>query len=119
MGEFLKDRWNSIFYAFKGVWILLKSENAFRAQGFFFVIFILLGIYFEISQLEWIAQFFCMGLIWSIEGLNTAVEKLCDFVHPEHQPRIGMIKDIAAGAVAFAVVFSLIIFGLIYLPYLF
>jgi diacylglycerol kinase len=34
----------------------------------------------------------------SVEGLNTAIEKMADFIHPDHQ-RIGFIKDIAAGAV--------------------
>ena len=37
-----------------------------------------------------------------IEGLNTAVEKIADFIHPEFHERIGFIKDIAAGAVFFA-----------------
>ena len=32
------------------------------------------------------------------EALNTAVEKIADFVHPDFHIKIGFIKDIAAGA---------------------
>ncbi|MEZ4792441.1 MAG: diacylglycerol kinase [Gelidibacter sp.] len=32
-------------------------------------------------------------------GLNTAIEYIADFIHPELHKSIGRIKDIAAGAV--------------------
>lgn len=33
------------------------------------------------------------------EFLNTAIEKLCDHLHPDHHARIGIVKDLAsAGA---------------------
>ena len=52
----------------------------------------------------------------SIEGLNTAVEKIADFIHPEFHSRIGFIKDIAAGAVFFAALTAIIIGLMIYVP---
>ncbi|MNE58282.1 Prokaryotic diacylglycerol kinase [compost metagenome] len=52
----------------------------------------------------------------SIEGLNTAVEKIADFIHPNYHERIGFIKDIAAGAVFFAAITAIIIGLIIYLP---
>jgi len=33
------------------------------------------------------------------EGLNTAIEKISDFVQPEFDKKIGFIKDVSAGAV--------------------
>ena len=59
------------------------------------------------------------GFIISIEALNTGIEKICDFVNPDYNKKIGFIKDISAGAVSFAVVASLIAIVLIYYPYLF
>ena len=38
------------------------------------------------------------------ELINTAIERLCDFVERRHSPQIGAIKDIAAAAVGIAVV---------------
>jgi len=52
----------------------------------------------------------------SIEGINTAVEKIADFIHPDFHHRIGFIKDIAAGAVFFAALTAIAIGLIIYVP---
>ena len=52
----------------------------------------------------------------AIEGINTAVEKLADFVHPKHNEKIGFIKDISAGAVFIAAISAVIVGLLIYIP---
>ncbi|GJE57567.1 MULTISPECIES: diacylglycerol kinase [Methylobacterium] len=40
-------------------------------------------------------------LVLCAEFLNTAIEKLCDHLHPGHHARIGIVKDLAsAGAFA-------------------
>jgi diacylglycerol kinase (ATP) len=74
------------------------------------------GFYFNISHEEWLFQTLAIGLVLSIEGLNTAVEKVADFIHPEFHKKIGFIKDIAAGAVFFAAMTAIAIGLMIYLP---
>lgn len=74
------------------------------------------GFYFDISNTEWLFQTLAIGFVMSIEGLNTAVEKIADFIHPNYHERIGFIKDIAAGAVLFAALTAVIIGLIIYLP---
>ena len=64
-------------------------------------------------------QILVFGLVLSIEGLNTAVEKIADFIHPDYHERICFIKDIAAGAVFFAALTAIAIGCIIYFPYLF
>jgi diacylglycerol kinase (ATP) len=76
------------------------------------------GFYFNISKTDWLFQTFAIGLIMSIEGLNTAVEKIADFIHPNYHERIGFIKDIAAGSVFFAAITAIAIGLIIYLPIL-
>ena len=61
-------------------------------------------------------QTFAIGLGMSIEGVNTAIEKLSDFIHPNHNPKIGVIKDISAGAVFIAATCAFIIGLIIYIP---
>jgi diacylglycerol kinase (ATP) len=61
-------------------------------------------------------QILAFGLVLGIESLNTAVEKIADFVHPDFHKRIGFIKDIAAGAVLFAAFSAIAIGLLIYVP---
>jgi diacylglycerol kinase (ATP) len=77
---------------------------------------IIAGFYFEIDRYEWIMQILAFGLVLGIESLNTAVEKIADFIHPEFHDRIGFIKDIAAGGVMFAAMSAMAIGLLIYVP---
>jgi diacylglycerol kinase (ATP) len=37
---------------------------------------------FDISKTDWLFQTLAIGLVLSVEGLNTAVEKMADFIHP-------------------------------------
>ncbi|GAA5024447.1 hypothetical protein GCM10011506_08090 [Marivirga lumbricoides] len=97
--------------------ILLSTEHAIITQSLIALVVTGAGIYFNISRFEWIAQIFAIGFVLAIEGLNTAVEKLCDFIHPKFHNKIGFIKDVSAGAVAFAATFAIIIAVFIYYPY--
>ncbi|HJE24036.1 MAG TPA: diacylglycerol kinase [Methylorubrum populi] len=48
-------------------------------------------------------------LMLGAEFLNTAVEKLCDHLHPDRHPRTGIVKDLAsAGAFLTQVIAALI-----------
>ena len=60
-----------------------------------------------------------IGLVLGIEGLNTAVEKMADFVQPEFDEKIGFIKDISAGAVMLVSIAASIIGLIIYIPKIF
>jgi len=103
-------------YAFRGAWMLIRNEASIQVQSVIAIIMVIAGIYFDISALEWLLQTFAIGLVLSIEGLNTAVEEIANFIHPDHHSKIGYIKDVAAGAVFFAAVAAVIIGCIIYIP---
>ncbi|RLK00152.1 diacylglycerol kinase family protein [Tenacibaculum discolor] len=113
---FLKGRIRSIKFAVKGMWLLITTEDSIKAQLTFALIATIFGFYFNISATEWMIQTLAIGIILVAEALNTAIEKVADFIHPDYHKKIGFIKDIAAGAPAFAAFISLIIAGIIYLP---
>jgi len=119
MRSFFLGRVKSLKYALRGMFLLLKTEHAIITQFSIGIIFIVLGFYFEISRTEWIIQLLLIGLVLAVESVNTAIEKLCDYIQPEFHSRIGFIKDISAGAVTFAVIFAIIIAAIIYFPYIF
>lgn len=118
MKTFVTGRFYSIGYAFKGLSKLIFTEHSIIVQVIIISAFIALGSYLGITRLEWVAQLSISALVLGIEGLNTAIEKLCDFVHPDFSEKIGFIKDISAGAVAIVALFSLVITILIYYPYI-
>ncbi|WP_139959635.1 diacylglycerol kinase family protein [Flavicella sediminum] len=114
--SFIVDRIKSIRYAFKGMWILISSESSIKAQLFISLCVSILGFVMEISPTEWMFQIIAIGLVITTEAMNTAVEKVANFVQPDFDKRIGVIKDIAAGAVAFASLVAMAIALVIYLP---
>jgi len=114
--SFIKGRIKGMGIAIKGAWMLLKNEASIQVQAVIAVLITLAGFYFNISTSEWIMQIITIALVLSIEGLNTAIEELADFIHPDQDPRIGYIKDVAAGAVFFAAVAAVIVACLIYIP---
>jgi diacylglycerol kinase (ATP) len=114
--SFIRGRLRSLKFAFKGAWLLLTTEDSIKAQVFMAVIVTVMGFFFDISNIEWMLQFLAIGMVLVAEALNTAVEKIADFVHPDFHIKIGFIKDIAAGAPTFAGIISLILAGFIYIP---
>jgi diacylglycerol kinase (ATP) len=114
-----KGRLKSIGFALKGAIKLITTEHSVMLQSSLAVIIIIAGFYFGINRYEWMFQILAIGLVLGIEGLNTAVEKIADFVHPDFHERIGFIKDIAAGAVFLAALTAITIGCIIYFPYLF
>ena len=116
--QFVIKRIKGIIIAISGMFFLLKNEDSIKVQSLFFLLFIFLGYYFEITKNEWIIHIILIGFILTAEALNTVAEKICDFINPKYDDRIKLIKDISAGAVSFAVISSLIVLIIIYYPYL-
>jgi diacylglycerol kinase (ATP) len=116
--SFFTGRFKSIGIAIKGAFKLITTEHSVMVQFSIAFLITIAGIYFNITKEEWLIQTLAIGLVLAIEGLNTAVEKVADFVHPDFHERIGFIKDIAAGAVFFAALTAIVIGAIIYIPYL-
>lgn len=115
-GNFFLNRIKAIKYSAKGFWILITSEHSIIAQVSIAVIMAVIGFLMQISATEWLFQIMAFGLILVAESLNTAIEKMADFIHPEYHKQIGRIKDISAGAAFFAAIIAVIIGLIIYVP---
>lgn len=103
-------------YALKGMFLLLRTEASIKIQFVIALVVTGAGFYFNISNTEWMIQLIAIGMVMGIEGLNTAVEKISDFIQPENDPKIGFIKDISAGAVMIVSILAGIVGLLIYVP---
>lgn len=114
--NFLLNRIKAVKYAANGFWLLITSEKSIIAQVIIALIMTIFGFLMHISATEWMFQILAIGLVLVAESLNTAIEKMADFIHPEYHKRIGFIKDISAGAAFFAAIFAVIIGLIIYIP---
>ncbi|MFO7674230.1 MAG: diacylglycerol kinase family protein [Lutibacter sp.] len=114
--NFFLNRIKAIKYAAKGFWILITSEHSIIAQVGIGIIMTIIGFLMHLSATEWMFQIMAIGLILVAESLNTAIEKMADFIHPDFHKQIGRIKDISAGAAFFAAIIAIIIGLIIYVP---
>jgi len=109
----------SLGFAWQGILYFFRNERNGRIQFCAAALAIAAGIVFKISLPEWIWVVACIGSVLSLEMVNTALEELCNVVSTDFHPRIKIIKDVAAGAVAVSAAISVITGGLIFLPKLF
>ena len=117
--SFLKNRIKSVGFALRGALLLIRTEASIKIQVFIALVVTALGFYLDISNTEWILQIFAISMVLGIEGVNTAIEKVADFIQPEFDKKIGFIKDISAGAVMLVSIGATIIGLIIYIPKLF
>ncbi|CAM3490874.1 diacylglycerol kinase [Elizabethkingia occulta] len=104
--------------AFKGILFLLKNERNFQIEVLGLLVNLFFIVYLKLERLEIALILMASFFVLVTEALNTCVEKICDFVHPEYNKNIGIIKDIAAGAVVVAVLAAILTGIYIYLPYI-
>jgi len=112
----IKQRIKSFAFAFNGVKIIIREEHNARIQLCIACLVIIAGFVFSISQIEWILIVFGIGLVFSMETLNTAIENLADFVCPEKHFMIKKIKDISAAGVLISAIIALIVGTIIFVP---
>ncbi len=116
---FVKGRVRGGFIAMKGAFLFVTTEHSGMVQAILAILLTIAGFYYKISLTEWMFHVIVLALVLAVEAANTAIEKLCDFVHDEHHKSIGFIKDIAAGAVWFSAIAALIVELLIFWPKMF
>jgi len=102
--------------AWAGVVALVRTQANARIHAVVTVIVVVAGLCFRISCGEWCAVILAMGLVWTAEGINTAIEAVVDLASPEIHPLAGKAKDVAAGAVLIAAMVSVLIGLLVFGP---
>jgi len=77
----------------------IRHEAALREEAILLVVGILLGFAVAPSVAWYVAMIGSLLVLLAIELLNTAVEKLADYVTLERHVEIGKIKDFGSAAV--------------------
>lgn len=117
--SFLVNRIKSVGFALRGALLLIRTEASIKIQVFIAIVMTAAGFYFEISNIEWIVQILTIAVVLGTEGLNTAIEKVADYIQPDFDTKIGFIKDISAGAVMLVSIAATVIGCIIYIPKIF
>ena len=111
--------YKSFIHAFRGIFLIVKSERNFQLEFLAFLINLFLIFYLRLSNIDAALILIVSSGVLSAEILNTAIEKICDIIQPDFDKRIGFIKDISAGAVILMAITSVIVGILVYWKYIF
>lgn len=106
----------SLQFAIAGIATFFRHEINGQIQLGAAITALILGWVFQIDAMEWLVILLCITTVLTLEMINTAIEKLCDVVHPGYHPQIKIIKDIAAGAVLLAAIGSVAAGAVVFLP---
>ncbi len=108
----------SFGYAFKGIARLLKTEQNARIHFTAMVVAFLLAILFHVNHLEAAILFMAVVLVFAMEIINTAIEKIIDLLHPDNHHIIEKVKDALAGSVLIAATIATVVALLVFYPYI-
>lgn len=94
-----KTIFQSILCAVRGLLLALRTEKNF---GFYFLNILItlpINLLLGFSGTEHLIYAICAAGVFSAECVNTALERLCDYLAEHCDEKIRAIKDIAAGSV--------------------
>lgn len=103
-------------YAFKGMNMVVGTQQNFRIHIIISCMVVMAGIFVKLTSVEWCIIVLTISMVLAMETLNTAVEKLVDHISPGFHKQAGMVKDIAAAAVLLTAIAAAITGLIIFLP---
>lgn len=113
--------WNVLrsgFHAFSGLMWVTPRTPSLRLGIVVVIALAAGGFLLRFTSVE-IALLVLVGtLLLAVETLNTSIEMLCDLVQPLRDPKIGKIKDVAAGATAVTEIGGAIVVAILLWPHL-
>ena len=106
-------------FAWDGFKAAVRSEQSIRIELAVSVAVVLAGGFLRLTQWEWLFVIAAIGVVISIELLNTAIEKMLDLLHPARHDSVKFIKDVSAAAVLVSSLAAVIVGLIIFSRYLF
>ena len=111
-----KSVMNVIKYSLNGIKCYADDGKRIILYSFGSIFEMILGFVFHINGLEWILIICMLGILLSVELLNTAIEKTCDAITKEYNPYIKIAKDCGSGATFIIFIVILILNIIIFYP---
>ena len=110
------DHKQSFRNALAGLLLAFKSERNFRLMVLIATLIILLGFFLRISLLEFAIIVWAIFAVFAVEMINTSLEAVTDLVKEEWHQKAKRAKDVASGMVLLAVLGSIVVGSLIFIP---
>ena len=106
----------SFRYAFGGIGYLLRTQPNARIHAAFTLAVLILGVWLNLTCTTWAILMLAIGLVWTAESFNTALEAVVDLASPTLHPLAQIGKDVSAAAVLMAAITALVVGALVLGP---
>jgi diacylglycerol kinase len=113
-----KNLFLSLQNAWRGLWTVLVREPAFKYMVAAALLVVGSMLYFPTSRIEKAVLLVMIFSVLGLEMINSIMERFLDFLQPNLDPRVKIIKDLLSGFVFLVISGSAIIGILIFWPYL-
>ena len=87
----------------------LSTEAAIKQEAVLLILVLPVAYFIATNVWVWVALVGSLILLLGVELLNTAIERLCDHVHPERHEAIKVTKDLASAGVFCAIALAALI----------
>lgn len=111
-----KSLMNIVKYSLNGIKTYMEEGKSFILYSFAAILEVIFGFIFKVNGLEWILIICMLGVILSIELLNTGIERACDAITKEYNPLIKAAKDCGSGATFIIFIVMVILNIIIFYP---
>ncbi|MGV6859680.1 MAG: diacylglycerol kinase family protein [bacterium] len=116
MKHFFFRRLHSFKCAGDGVVDLFKTQPNAQVHLVGILTVIACGLWLQLDRRDWALLVLAMALVLAAEAMNTAIEVLCDLLHPDQHPAVKRIKDVAAASVLLCALSAAVVGGLVLVP---
>lgn len=113
----MKNLFSSFRNAFNGFKYTVQEEVNMKIHLIVTIAVFFSGLMFRINLIEWTILLLTISMVLFSEMINTSIERAMDYIENEHNEKIGVIKDVSAGAVFVCSIFAAVIGLIIFLPY--
>lgn len=110
---------NSFKYAINGIKETLIYQRNFKAMVFVILIIIAAMFYFPTNYLDKAILFTMIFSVLILELINNVIERTINFLQPNQDERVRIIKDLMAAIVLLASIGAALVGLIIFWPYLF
>src|SRR5262245_37487779 len=101
--------WSACLNSMGGLREGLATEAAIKQEATLALLGLPLSFFLATNLWVWVALVASLLFLLSIEFLNTAIERLCDHVHPDRHAAIKITKDLASASVFFAIALTALV----------
>jgi diacylglycerol kinase len=112
----LKKFFYSFTYPIKGLKYAYRNEQNLAVDVGIAILVVIAGVLFDISVNEWALIALTIGMVISLELINTAIEAVVDLVTEEYHPLAKVAKDTSSAAVFICAIAASIVGIIIFLP---